>query len=453
MLIICFIFDLATDGADKDENSSVLSLPKLRSRAKSVASKRNSSRRQSEPVTAQKSASLDRRVSYDSHVLKADLSLSKTSVSDMQQSKTSLKSIASINTDASGDEGLVHCRYTKCTSATNQSEAKRHYKSCHNCSYMYCSRECRRAHWEKHRKVCLHSRASTLCKQILSTAKEDTDSLHHVSVIAHKGYLANGRGVVKAFFTSPESAEKFTVNGFQNLGEPTYVKWPDLLPNEMGPELYAELIKLCKSYNPETRLVLYVAVCIISEVPTKGAVVKWERQLVSRCAKIRLSKTVMGVIPHGQLPFHASPKARVRSRDKQQKDKDKLLKIENIETLILASNSANLQNKGINAIQKIREICFNNIQSELQRRGVNLKKHFPEVYSKLCAYVEGSFDRFTPVTVYPRDNLTGKSFMCVIMPETEPDKFNTLPADSVECRTVDVSLVDNGTCEQVSTPM
>lgn len=409
-------------------------------RAKSVLSGKHSSRRQSEPVTAQKSHSLDRRISYDSRISKGENNLSKTSLTDTPQSRTSLKSIASINTDGSGEDTLVHCRYTKCTSATIQADARRYYKNCHNCNYLYCSRECRRAHWEKHRKICLHSRASTLCRQILSTAKEDVDSLHHVSMIARKGYLDQGRGVVKVFFTSPDAAEKFTSNGFQSLGEPVFVKWPNLMPNEMGPELYAELVKLCKSYNPETRLVLYVAVCIVSEVPTKGAAVKWERQIVSRCAKLRLSNTVMSNSPQGQFPTYSSPKAKVRDKDRIQKDKDALCRTGSTETLILTSNSANLHQKNNTSIQKIREVSFNNIQFQLQKRGVNLKKHYPEVHTKLCLYVEGACDKFTPITIYPRDNSTGKLFMCVIMPETEPEKFQTLPNDSYECHTIDVSI-------------
>lgn len=370
-------------------------------------------------------------------------------MSDTPQSRTSLKSITSINTDCSGEDTLVHCRYNKCTSATTQTDARRYYKNCHNCNYLYCSRECRRAHWEKHRKVCLHSRASTLCRQILSTAKEDNDSLYHISMIAQRGYLSQGRGVVKVFFTSPDAAEKFTANGFQNLGEPVYVKWPELMPNEMGPELYAELIKLCKSYNPETRLVLYVAVCIVSEVPTKGAAVKWERQIVSRCAKLRLSSSVTSS-SQSQMPTYLSPKAKVRNKDRLHKDKETLNKTASTETLILTSNSANFHQKSNTTVQKIREISFNNIQLQLQKRGVNLKKHYPEVHTKLCSYVEGACDKFTPITIYPRDNSTGKLFMCVIMPETEPDKFQTLPNDNVECQTIDVSIDHS---DQLSTPM
>jgi hypothetical protein len=278
----------------------------------------------------------------------------------------------------------------------------------------------------------LHSRASALCRQIISAAKEDANSLHQISTIAHKGYLNFGRGVVKIFFTSPEAAEKFTTHGYQYLTEPEYVKWTSLQPNEMGVELYTEVVKLCKAYNPETRIILYVAVCIISEVPTKGAV-KWERQMVSRCAKLRLGKTVSAAI-------HEQNRRRHR-RDSKDTPEDR-------DTLILTSKLQNAGAKNAATAHKFREICFQNISNELEKRGVALKKHFPEVYSRLAAYVDGTSDRFIPMTIYPRDVTSGKSFMCVIMPDSEMDSGT--PVDG-KVTTVDVGV--DRSKHQLSTPM
>ncbi|KAL4703149.1 hypothetical protein ACJJTC_016750 [Scirpophaga incertulas] len=377
-------------------------------------------RRRSEPF-AHGGAPFDRRTSLDATALRPiDSQLSH------HDSKTSIAS------DNSTEDAFVRCKYPKCTSRAPLADAKRHYKTCHNCTTLYCSKECRRAHWEKHRKVCLHSRASTLCRQIISAAKEDGDSLHQISTIAHKGYLAVGRGVVKIFFTSPESAEKFTTHGYQYLTEPEYVKWTALQPNEMGVELYTEVVKLCKAYNPETRVILYVAVCIISEVPTKGAV-KWERQLVSRCAKLRLGKTVsVAIQEQNRRRYRRDSKGTPEDRD----------------TLILTSKLCNAGEKNAATAHKFREICFHNISNELEKRGVGLKKHFPEVYSRLAAYVDGTSDRFIPMTIYPRDVTTGKSFMCVIMPDSDLDSVS--PVDG-KVTTVDVGV--DRSRHQLSTPM
>lgn len=342
-------------------------------------------------------------------------------------------SLISLQTDNSAEESLVKCKYPKCSSRAPFSEAKRHYKTCHNCTTMYCSKECRRSHWEKHRKVCLHSRASALCRQIISTAKEDTDSLFHISNIAHRGYLARGRGVVKIFFTSPEAAEKFTSAGYQYLSEPEYVKWTDLQPNEMGVELYTEVMKLCKIYNPENRVILFVAVCIISEVPTKGAV-KWERQVVSRCAKLRLSRSVAAAILE-------------QNKRRYRKDHEKpSTPSEYRETLILTSKLCS-GDKNAASAHRFRENCYKNIVNELECRGVVLKRHYPEVQSRLMAYVDGTAERFIPMTIYPKDAFNGRSFMCVIMPDSEVDGGR--PDGKVI--TVDVGV--DRTKHQLSTPM
>ncbi|XP_043467828.1 uncharacterized protein LOC122502037 isoform X3 [Leptopilina heterotoma] len=326
-------------------------------------------------------------------------------------------------------EKIVRCRNNKCTNVTSVAEARKTYKSCHNCTCLYCSRECRRAHWQRHRKTCLHSRAGALCKQVLSSAKEDPTTLKHVSALAKRGYASHGRGTVKCFFSSPEAAEKFINNGFIDLGEPTYVRWSDLLPSEMGAELYAEVMRLCKSFNPETRLVLYVAVCVVSEVPTSGAV-KWERQLVSRCAKIRLDASCR----QPNSASSVSPQNRQQTSPLHSTLKDV---VESPETLVLTSLPGS---NGQNTPRRSREISFNNIQTQLKIRGVSLRRHFPQVYKKLCSYVDGSVDKFAPVTIYPRDHVSGKSFMCIIMLDADPERFHLLPTESTRVRTVDISV-------------
>ncbi|XP_075988568.1 uncharacterized protein LOC142984672 isoform X4 [Anticarsia gemmatalis] len=411
----------AAPGKDTVDNSATMQ--ESRRPRSAQGDHHHHSRRRSEPF-AQTSISLDRRTSLDAVALRpADAQLTH---------HDSRASLASLQTENSTDDAFVKCKYPKCPSRAPLADAKRHYKTCHNCTTMYCSKECRRAHWEKHRKVCLHTRASALCRQIISAAKEDADSLHQISTIAHKGYLALGRGVVKVFFTSPEAAEKFTTHGFQYLSQPEYTKWTSLQPNEMGAELYTEVVKLCKAYNPETRVILYVAVCIISEVPTKGAV-KWERQLVSRCAKLRLSKTVTAAIQEQNRRRHR--------RDSKSTPEDR-------ETLILTSKLSNAGEKNAATAHKFREICFQNISNELENRGVNLKKHFPEVYSRLGAYVDGTSDRFIPMTIYPKDVTSGKAFMCVIMPDSEVESGT--PVDG-KVTTVDVGV--DRSRHQLSTPM
>lgn len=157
---------------------------------------------------------------------------------DSTESKSVTGGLSSANV-STGE--IIKCRYPKCDASATVADARKHYKSCHNCSHMYCSRDCRRAHWEKHRKACLHSRVSVLCRQVLSACKDDNDTLVHLSILARRGYITQGRGVVRILFRSPESAEIFVKQGFQRIGEASYLRWSELMPTEMGAELYGEL--------------------------------------------------------------------------------------------------------------------------------------------------------------------------------------------------------------------
>lgn len=286
----------------------------------------------------------------------------------------------------------IRCRNTKCEASATPTDAKKLYKSCHNCTHLYCSRECRRAHWEKHRKACLHSRASNLCRQVLATCKDDIDSQRHLSLLARKGSLSQGRGVVRVLFRSAEAAEGFIKHGFQCMGEASYVRWPDLMPAEMGLELYSELLKLSTEYKPESKMLIYVAICVVSEAPGMGqAPVRWERQLVSRCAKLKLCKSVLAEL------------------ELQQQALQQPLAV-STEILILTFNP------GLRTVPGNRELILSNILDILSRRGVLLRKHYPEIYQRLQTYTEGQTDRFNPVTLHPRDSQTGQSFVCIIMP-------------------------------------
>lgn len=298
---------------------------------------------------------------------------------------------------------ILQCRYSRCARIVSASSVEAvAFKNCHNCSYTYCSRTCRRAHWEKHRKTCLFSRIGSLCRQVIAAIKEQKDTLYHLSLIARRGYLSHGHGAVKCFFPCFEAAEKFLSDGLSCLGELTYIRWPDLLPSEMGPQLYSELVQMCKHYNPDTKLILYVSICVVSETPSTG-IVKWERQLVSRCAKMKLSKEI-------GIPI---------------KDQD------NPETLILTCQSIDSK--------KLKKISVENVQKHLRMRGVSLKRQHPVIFKQLSAYIEDrTCEELTPITLYPTDATTGKSFMCIIMLGANPNSLRQVESAGVRVRTINM---------------
>lgn len=315
---------------------------------------------------------------------------------------------------------LLRCRYPRCDNAATVVEAKKTYKSCHNCTHLYCSRDCRRNHWERgHRRACLHSRVSVLCRQVLSACKDDPDTLKHLSLLARRGFLSQGRGVVRLLFRSPENADLFIKQGFQFLGEISYVRWPDLMPSEMGPELYSELLRLSIEYKPDSKMLIYVAICVVSEAPGSGTV-KWERQLVSRCAKLKLCRSI--VTDKSLFTSNNAPTQVVKQES-------------NTDVLILTFNVAD------KFTQKSREVVLANVQQTLQQKGINLRKHFPEVYQRLSNYAEG-ISAFLPVTIHPRDNNTGRPFVCIIFPQNDSEKIKLPPKQETgdHVHTIDVGI-------------
>jgi hypothetical protein len=226
--------------------------------------------------------------------------------------------------------------------------------------------------------------------------------------------------VVRLLFRSPENADLFIKQGFQFLGEVSYVRWPDLLPSEMGPELYSELLRLSTEYKPDGKMLIYVAICVVSEAPgSSTAPVKWERQLVSRCAKLKLCRSIANDKSLFTATNSSAPAKHEFSTD----------------VLILTFNSAD------KFTQKSREIIMANVQHEMNRKGINLRKHFPEVYQRLSNYVEG-LSTFLPVTIHPRDNNTGRPFVCIIFPQSDSEKIKLPPKQESgdHVQTIDVGI-------------
>jgi len=231
----------------------------------------------------------------------------------------------------------------------------------------------------------------------VDAVKTNDRCLERLSAVARRGYLSHGRGAVKCYFSGMELADRFIRSGDDAQCEPSYAKWTDL-----DPEL-DELQRLCKTYDPDARFVLHVSVCVQSEVPGPGPV-QWERHLVYKCVRLRLDRSSR---PTG-APSSPQPPAVAET--------DRSCDADRPDTLILAS----LPGHGRRDVRTARRVCFANVQLHLRQRGVELRQQFPDVYQKLCEYVDGDAT-FTPVAVYPRDKASGKTFMCVIMPDTEPD--------------------------------
>ena len=89
-------------------------------------------------------------------------------------------------------------------------------------------------------------------------------------------------------------------------------------------------------------------------------------------------------------------------------------------TAVVAKQGSATSGDAVTSAQRSRELCFQNIIKHLKERGVSLRRQYPEVYAKLSAYVERN-EPFQPITIYPKDGRTGKTFTCSIMPNCDSE--------------------------------
>ncbi|CAH1787282.1 unnamed protein product, partial [Owenia fusiformis] len=304
------------------------------------------------------------------------------------------------------DENVeIKCRNTKCGKTAKLVEARASYKSCHQCYTYYCSRECRKKHWPRHKKKCLQSKLGSACKHIITSIRKNAEQF---SRIARTGFLSKGRGYVQIIFDDIESTEQIINNNAHgaSLAIATYVSLRDLEESSMvtSETTHAKhietLTQQCKAYNPEFKFVINVGIqpCVSDAGSTHTSSLSNDSMslssgglgMVQKSAKVNLSS------------------AQIRPRPKPDR-----------ETLILTAVPGAEITENMD-LRKAREICFIHIQRKLRQRGVSLRHQYPDIYSRLCAYVDTN-EPFTPIDLYPVDKRTGKRFVCLIMPNSDPE--------------------------------
>ncbi|XP_022084276.1 uncharacterized protein LOC110975796 [Acanthaster planci] len=297
------------------------------------------------------------------------------------------------DSDAIGEEIImVKCSYKKCAKTKELSEARKSFKTCHNCYTYYCSRQCRKMHWPRHKKRCLFSRVNSVCKHVIYHSRYNGQLQSDLTRVARTGYLSRGRGAILLIFPDTESAENYTERGFDALpSAPTYSTVRELETSDLFGDHMKYLLEMCHTYDPDRKFVLNVAIMANTE-EHRGNRPRRTDTAVKKCAKLSL------------VPPHADPSST---------NPDPIP-----DTLIITSPSGSQGDRELN--RKSRQVCLVHIQRQLRQRGVNLRHQHPEIYDRLCRWVE-NHEHFTPTTIYPLDEQTGKRFMCVLMPEAEPD--------------------------------
>ncbi|CAF3996802.1 unnamed protein product [Rotaria sordida] len=297
---------------------------------------------------------------------------------------------------------LQHCttcsRLIQLTSSTTK---QRSLITCPYCEQIYCSKICQKSDWPIHKRQCILSNSYSCCGYILRLMKSNIHLLKRLTKLASSGYLSSGRGAILLYFDNMKEADAYVQSN--TMGNTrlmaTYWSVTDVQTNRAIENLrlteYEHLKELCMTYDPNKELVCHVTIGIEAD---KG---NTRYTCVSRTTIHKL----LDVIPNSQLNSNLS---------------------NTYPTLYLTSlNYGNKNNNNNN--HHMRQVFFAKLQVELRERGIEIEEHYPELYNKLCDYISTNSDNenvlpFTPVCLFMRHRYSQQLFMCVITPESEPDR-------------------------------
>ena len=354
--------------------------------------------------TSSHDVSIDQTLDSELSVTKNDETLQNSSlVSDhtsgpLSPSVTSPRLLDTSQTEVDETQVTVRCRNSKCKREATLAEARSSFKNCQHCFTPYCSRECREEHRSRHKRKCLASRIDSTCKHVIRHVNANAVVGEEFSKVARTGFIQKGRGCVTVVFTSCENADQFLESDQLGcLHSPlAFVSAKEIEDSQLFQDQLFVLTEMCKTYNPEVK---YVINCIILTKHTQGELLQRRKcgSVSRRCAKLRLTAAQM------------SPKFRTVSQS---------YAIDN-DTLILTGVPGAQFTENMET-QKAREVFFANVQLKLRQRGVHLRHQYGDVYDTLCTYVADN-TQFAPITLFPVDAKTGKPFMCLIMPNSEPE--------------------------------
>ncbi|PFX33832.1 uncharacterized protein LOC111333587 [Stylophora pistillata] len=265
------------------------------------------------------------------------------------------------------------------------------YTSCPACFTYYCNRMCRRIHWSEHKKVCFFGRINSYIRSFIYLCHKKEALKFQLSKAAREGFKRKGRGCVLVTFASAQSARKFMTTGCTFFpSPPTYSSLTDLQAEGVVSKHRVALTQHIKDYNPEEEFVLNLAIIAgkMDNLP-ESPVPRRKVNTVLQVVKVPLSNKLKEEIapsppsePKTETKFFYLPKCS--------------------------------RHEFVNENEARRHYC-RNISKNLKQYGIRLKNDYPDIYEKLCLYVDQNI-RFTePLTVY--GNQGKKIVMCKIMPE------------------------------------
>ena len=389
------------------------------------------------------------------------------SLADLDQTSDSIPADAFEMIDTFGH---ANCRNPSCSKSGDNNITL--IKTCHFCGTVYCSRICRRSHWEKHKKLCHKIRANISAKDIVSMVRDREICLDAASAVGRRGALGLGRGVVKMYFPDIESADSFVEGNYTPSMH--YHTASTLMPNEMCPDVYKQLMEMCRLYNSDHKFILYVSICVNNEITSGPS--KCKRENVSRAAKIKLFDSQKRIVhnknpiitfkadfdepspripkepsvrlltfapgtkddPSGQIERQKTPmdpnRHSIADMCSDDNKPDNSLESKSSEALILTP----IDNLKVSA-REARQIYFHNILRHLRERRILLRTQYPEVYKKLSIYADVG-ETFPPLTIHPQsDDETDSNIVCVIMPEPDQIKIRKIKSEFAIVTKIDIT--------------
>ena len=297
-----------------------------------------------------------------------------------------------------GSTTTVKCSNPRCEKEEVLfSGEKTTYTSCPACFTYYCTRNCRRIHWSEHKKVCFFGRINSYIRSFIYLCHKKEALKFQLSKAAKEGFKKKGRGCVLVTFVSAQSARKFMTTGCAFFpSPPTYSSLQDLQAEGVVSKHRVALTQNIRDYDPEEEFVLNLAIIA-------GKMENLPANPVPR----RKVTTVLQVI---KIPLSSKLKEDVSSPPSDPKTETKLFYLPKC-----------ARHEFVNENEARRHYC-RNISKNLKQYGIRLKNDYPDVYEKLCLYVEQNIRFKEPLTVY--GNQGKKIVMCKIMPEAGDDGRN-----------------------------